>query len=58
MRPEAAPDAGVLAGRLPPERHQTLFDDAHPPLTPVQAQIEADRCYYCVDAPCVNACPT
>jgi len=35
-----------------------LYADAHPPLTPAQALVEADRCYFCHDAPCVEACPT
>jgi glutamate synthase (NADPH/NADH) small chain len=30
----------------------------HPPLTPSEAIIDADRCYFCYDAPCVTACPT
>lgn len=29
-----------------------------PPLTEKQAEIEASRCYYCYDAPCIQACPT
>jgi glutamate synthase (NADPH/NADH) small chain len=29
-----------------------------PPLTPDEARVEADRCYYCYDAPCIEACPT
>jgi glutamate synthase (NADPH/NADH) small chain len=37
---------------------QGLFAEAHPPLTPAQATIEADRCLFCYDAPCVEACPT
>ena len=32
--------------------------EALPPLTPYQAGVEADRCLYCYDAPCVQACPT
>lgn len=28
------------------------------PLTKPQALIEAERCYYCYDAPCTTACPT
>jgi dihydropyrimidine dehydrogenase (NAD+) subunit PreT len=35
-----------------------FFVEAHPPLTPAQAVVEADRCYFCHDAPCVEACPT
>ncbi len=34
------------------------FADIHPPLTAQQASVEADRCYFCYDAPCVEACPT
>src|SRR5262249_40954507 len=29
-----------------------------PPLDPQRALVEADRCYFCHDAPCVQACPT
>jgi len=28
------------------------------PLTPHEAQVEANRCLYCFDAPCLQACPT
>ncbi len=28
------------------------------PLHPRQARVEADRCLYCFDAPCIQACPT
>ena len=49
---------GIRAGRLDPEQYARNFDDSHPPLTRAQALIEADRCYYCYDAPCINACPT
>ena len=52
------PGADVKAGRLSAEQYRENFGDAHPPLTPVQALIEAERCYYCYDAPCVAACPT
>ena len=41
-----------------PPTNTPHFADAHPPLTPAQALIEADRCYYCFDAPCTAACPT
>ena len=34
------------------------FTDLAPPLTPRQAAIEAARCLYCYDAPCMHACPT
>jgi glutamate synthase (NADPH/NADH) small chain len=41
-----------------PAQIMATFGDAHPPLTPDQAVVEADRCYFCHDAPCVEACPT
>lgn len=34
------------------------FKDLHPPLKPEEARLEAERCLYCYDAPCVQACPT
>jgi glutamate synthase (NADPH/NADH) small chain len=34
------------------------FGDLHAPLRAAQAPVEAARCLYCYDAPCVNACPT
>jgi dihydropyrimidine dehydrogenase (NAD+) subunit PreT len=52
------PQPDVKAGRLSACQYTDNFSDAHPPLTSVQALIEAERCYYCYDAPCVNACPT
>ena len=48
----------IKPGRLSACQYTDNFGDAHPPLTPVQALIEAERCYYCFDAPCVTACPT
>ena len=52
------PMPDIKAGRLSACQYTGNFSDAHPPLTSVQALIEAERCYYCFDAPCVNACPT
>ena len=54
--PSSPPD--VAAGRLTQAEYAHNFADAHPPLTPVQALLEAERCYYCFDAPCRTACPT
>ena len=48
----------IQAGRLPASDYQRNFCDSHAPLTLAQARIEADRCYYCYDAPCQTACPT
>jgi dihydropyrimidine dehydrogenase (NAD+) subunit PreT len=49
---------GIHAGRLNLAELARNFGDAHPPLTRAQALIEAERCYYCFDAPCQAACPT
>ena len=34
------------------------FAEIHPPFAPQEAVIEANRCLYCFDAPCMSACPT
>ena len=48
----------IRAGRLSPDAYAANFDDLHPPLDPAQAVVEAARCYFCYDAPCLEACPT
>ena len=49
---------GIRASRLGAAEYAANFSDSHVPLNRVQALIEADRCYYCYDAPCIQACPT
>lgn len=49
---------GIAAGRLGPAQYAENFSDLHPPLDRHEAFVEADRCYFCFDAPCLNACPT
>jgi dihydropyrimidine dehydrogenase (NAD+) subunit PreT len=34
------------------------FPEIHPPFEPQAAVVEANRCLYCFDAPCMTACPT
>ena len=36
----------------------TLGDSIHKPLSDMEVSIEANRCLYCYDAPCMAACPT
>ncbi len=48
----------IKAGRLSKQEIEQNFSDLHPPLTRSEALIEADRCYFCYDAPCTTACPT
>lgn len=45
-------------GTYDPDTLASNFSDLHPPLTPRQAMIESQRCLYCYDAPCVEACPS
>ncbi len=49
---------GVATGLLPPDVLAANFADLHPPLSAHEAHVEADRCYFCYDAPCQKACPT
>jgi len=37
---------------------QRNFQEALPPLSPDEALVEANRCLFCFDAPCIRACPT
>ncbi|ERP97459.1 dihydropyrimidine dehydrogenase subunit A [Labrenzia sp. C1B10] len=53
---KAGPD--IAAGRLPEDAYAENFSDLHPLLDQHEAQVEADRCYFCYDAPCMQACPT
>lgn len=48
----------IQSNRLPKSDIDENFGDLHPPLTRSEALIEADRCYFCYDAPCTTACPT
>ena len=51
-------DDRIRAGRLAKSEIDENFADLHPPLSRSEALIEADRCYFCYDAPCTTACPT
>jgi glutamate synthase (NADPH/NADH) small chain len=55
---DAKGSADIAAGRLDPEQLQANFADLHPPLDAHEARVEAERCYFCFDAPCQQACPT
>jgi glutamate synthase (NADPH/NADH) small chain len=50
--------ADIAAGRLPAEVLAERFADLHPVLTAREARVAAERCLFCYDAPCVQACPT
>lgn len=57
-QPMGQPREGIAAGRLAPPQYADNFSDLHPALGHHEALVEADRCYFCYDAPCMQACPT
>jgi dihydropyrimidine dehydrogenase (NAD+) subunit PreT len=48
----------IAGRRLSKDAYARNFADLHPPLTTHEAMVESDRCYFCYDAPCQQACPT
>jgi glutamate synthase (NADPH/NADH) small chain len=49
----------ILNNRLTPEQYTLNFADIHPPFENYDAAlVEANRCLFCYDAPCVKMCPT
>jgi dihydropyrimidine dehydrogenase (NAD+) subunit PreT len=48
----------IAFGRLSEDELEENFADMYPPLDAKTAGIEASRCYFCYDAPCIEACPT
>jgi glutamate synthase (NADPH/NADH) small chain len=47
-----------LSPKLGPEALAANLAELHPALTTQEAVIEANRCLFCFDAPCIKACPT
>ncbi len=47
-----------ISPRLGPEAAAANMADYKPRYTPQEAIIEANRCLFCFDAPCIQACPT
>lgn len=43
---------------LPQGRLEQRFEESKPLYKPAEAVTEANRCLYCVEAPCIKACPT
>jgi glutamate synthase (NADPH/NADH) small chain len=54
----AAKGPDISGRRLSKAEYQANFADLHPRLSDHEALVEADRCYFCHDAPCMTACPT
>src|SRR4029078_848056 len=49
---------GIAPARLPLAQYAENFSDLHRALDHHEALVESDRCYFCHDAPCMQACPT
>ena len=47
-----------IAPKLDAQTATARLAEATPPYTPQEAVIEASRCLFCFDAPCIQACPT
>jgi dihydropyrimidine dehydrogenase (NAD+) subunit PreT len=47
-----------VAERIPEDRSENVFTDFKGEYTPDQAVVEANRCLFCSDAPCMKICPT
>ncbi|MCY4317475.1 MAG: NAD(P)-dependent oxidoreductase [Roseovarius sp.] len=48
----------MVPNRLARRQYADNFSDLHPRLNDHEAMVAADQCYFCHDAPCVDACPT
>ncbi|MGM9506399.1 NAD(P)-dependent oxidoreductase [Larkinella sp. GY13] len=49
----------LVNNRLTAEQYGENFSDIHPPFeTRDAALVEANRCLFCYDAPCIKSCPT
>src|SRR5437588_10898808 len=47
-----------ISPKLSPEAAAANMAEIAPRYTPQEAIIEANRCLFCFDAPCIQACPT
>ena len=49
----------ILNNRLSANQYEENFSDIHPPFDKKEAAlVEANRCLFCYDAPCIKQCPT
>jgi dihydropyrimidine dehydrogenase (NAD+) subunit PreT len=49
----------IQNNRLTSEQYEENFSDIHPPFENKEAAlVEANRCLFCYDAPCIKSCPT
>lgn len=49
----------IKNNRLTNEQYEANFADIHPPYESITAaKVDANRCLFCYDAPCMKSCPT
>jgi len=49
----------IEKNRLTNEQYEANFSDIHPPYESITAaKVDANRCLFCYDAPCMKSCPT
>ncbi len=49
----------IISNRLSEAEYTANFSDIHPPFSTADgALVEANRCLFCYDAPCMKSCPT
>ena len=49
----------IRSNRLSKEQYEGNFADIHPPYENITAaKVDANRCLFCYDAPCMKSCPT
>ena len=49
----------IANNKLSEEQYQENFADIHPPYENITAaKVDANRCLFCYDAPCMKSCPT
>ena len=49
----------IESSRLTDKQYEANFSDIHPPFENKEAAlVEANRCLFCYDAPCIKGCPT
>jgi dihydropyrimidine dehydrogenase (NAD+) subunit PreT len=49
----------IKNNRLTTEQYEANFADIHPPYENITAaKVDANRCLFCYDAPCMKSCPT
>jgi dihydropyrimidine dehydrogenase (NAD+) subunit PreT len=52
-------EMAIVNNRLTNDQYEANFADIHPPYENITAaKVDANRCLFCYDAPCMKSCPT